>query len=127
MEDYPAMPMGDCLQYHIKLWVDRFPFTAEGKGSACVGEPGKFSLLVTSNYPTEKCFSRQEDVQAIRRRFWEIERTTENKPMIENWQLDASIRQEGPQKTAMVTKEQIDEWQEKIRNLVEGEGEAEEW
>jgi hypothetical protein len=42
---------------------------AEVKGSATVIEPGKFDLLITSNYPIDWCFSKAEDVAAVKRRF----------------------------------------------------------
>jgi hypothetical protein len=86
IEDYPRMPMGDCLQHHMNLWGDRYPFTAEIKGSAMVIEPGKFFLIVTSHFPIERCFSSTEDVAALKRRFWEVEMTPDNKKLIEAWQ-----------------------------------------
>jgi hypothetical protein len=101
MEDSPPMPMGDCLKHHIKLWGDRYPFTAEVKGSATAREPGKFYLVITSNYLIDWCFSKAEDVAAVKRRFWEIEMNEDNKVMIQNWRRDPTILQEGPQKRGM--------------------------
>ena len=49
---------------------------AECKGSSMVVEPGRFFLIVTSNFPIEACFENQEDVRAIKRRFREREVTS---------------------------------------------------
>lgn len=52
---------------YLKIWADRYPFRAEVKGSSMMIRPKK--IIVTSNYPPEECFERQQDVEAIRRRF----------------------------------------------------------
>jgi hypothetical protein len=44
--------------------------------------PGRWNLIVTSNYPIQACFN-DTDRQAIKRRFMEIEMTTDNKQLIE--------------------------------------------
>lgn len=56
------------LVQHLKVWADRYPFTAEIKGGAQRMDP-KFKLYITSNYPPEACFRNEVDLQAIRRRF----------------------------------------------------------
>ena len=73
LEDYPAAPQGQALAQHLKIWGDRYPFTAECKGSHLVVEPGRFFLIVTSNYPIDRCFDNPEDAAAIHRRFRERE------------------------------------------------------
>lgn len=82
VEDYPCRPMGNMLVQHMKIWGDRYPFIGETKGSEVWVEPGRFILIVTSNYPIENCFENEEDIQAIKRRFHEIHMTEENKAMI---------------------------------------------
>lgn len=52
---------------YLKIWSDRYPFRAEVKGSSMMIRPKK--IIVTSNYPIEECFERQQDVEALRRRF----------------------------------------------------------
>lgn len=59
------------LANHIKLWADRYAFSAEFKGGICELSPIKFQLIVTSNYSIEECF-KTSDVNAISRRFQEI-------------------------------------------------------
>ena len=73
IEDYPSVPAGNALVQHIKIWGDRYPFEAECKGSHLMVEPRRFFLIITSNYPIERCFENEEDIRAIRRRFKEIE------------------------------------------------------
>lgn len=60
-------PNQECLVDHLKHWADRYPFPAEIKGSSIKIRPKK--IIVTSNYPIETCFQREEDQEAIRRRF----------------------------------------------------------
>lgn len=73
IEDYPCVPAGNTLVQHIKIWGDRYPFEAECKGSHLLVEPGRFFLIITSNYPIERCFENSEDIRAIKRRFKEVE------------------------------------------------------
>lgn len=72
LDDYPCLPQGDMLAQHMKIWGDRYPFTAEIKGAHVAIEPS-YQMIVTSNYPIDQCFSNPEDVKAIKRRFLEIE------------------------------------------------------
>jgi hypothetical protein len=92
----------------MKLWADRFPFTGEVKGSAVIIEPGQFVLIVTSNYPIEKCFTNQEDVDALRRRFNEIHMTKANAAMVNAWKLQWEILLDGEE-----AQEEIN-WEEKV-------------
>lgn len=56
------------LAQHLKIWADRYPFTAEVKGGHRPIRP-EFNLVVTSNYHPDSCFQHPEDAAAIRRRF----------------------------------------------------------
>lgn len=51
---------------HMKIWTDKFAFTASVKGSAIAIRPKKF--VITSNYSIEECFPNARDAQAIRER-----------------------------------------------------------
>lgn len=89
LEDFPMN--GQMFAQHLKIWSDRYFFMAECKGSSMVVEPGRFFLIITSNFPIEACFENPEDVRAIQRRFTEMEMTEENKAMIFANSLDRSI------------------------------------
>lgn len=56
------------LAQHLKIWADRYLFTAEVKGGHKPIYPG-YQLVVTSNYHPDRCFTNPEDAEAIRRRF----------------------------------------------------------
>lgn len=73
LEDYPTLPQGQALAQHLKIWGDRYPFTAECKGSHMLVDPGRFFFIITSNYPIDQCFENEEDREAIHRRFRERE------------------------------------------------------
>lgn len=78
IDDWPnADAGGNVLVQHLKIWADRYPFTAETKGGHIAVEPD-YQLIITSNYPIEHCFTSDEDKEAIRRRFSEIN-WTDNK------------------------------------------------
>lgn len=58
----------DCCKYlarYIKVWTDKFPFTAEVKASSGLIRPQK--IVITSQYTIEECFN-ERDAVAIRRR-----------------------------------------------------------
>lgn len=70
IDDWPCAPMGDALVQLLKIWGDRYPFTAEIKGAHICISP-TFQIIVTSNYAIDDCFSKSEDRDAIKRRFTE--------------------------------------------------------
>jgi len=57
----------DWIAPMLKIWADRFPFIAEMKGRSRMIRPKK--VVVTSNYSPSAIFLRDEDLDAIRRRF----------------------------------------------------------
>lgn len=62
----------------VKIWADRYPFNGEVKGGTVKVTPGRWLLIVTSNHSIEEVFNECpiDDVNAIRRRFKEIEFVT---------------------------------------------------
>lgn len=58
----------DCkvLGHYLKIWTDKYSFTAECKGSSIQIRPIKF--IITSNYKPEDLFEDPTLVEAIRRR-----------------------------------------------------------
>lgn len=56
------------LASHVKNWADRYPFTAEIKGTTRRINACDYYLIVTSNYSIEEIFNGT-DAEAIRRRF----------------------------------------------------------
>lgn len=88
LEDFPVN--GQMFVQHLKIWADRYFFMAECKGSSMVVEPGRFFLVVTSNFPIEACFENQQDIEAIQRRFRERE-VTSSESLILQSTLDRRI------------------------------------
>jgi len=58
---------GEHLQTFLKRWCDKYPFTAESKGSASVLRPRL--VVITSQYTIESCFPGcAETIEALNRR-----------------------------------------------------------
>lgn len=59
----------------IKVWGDRYPFEAEKKGGSLTISPGRFYLIVCSNYSIDEVFPQANPLSlaAIKQRFLEIE------------------------------------------------------
>lgn len=74
IEDFP-IDNKDWLINILKIWSDRYPFNGEIKGGTVKIDPGKWYLIITSNHSISEVFenSNIEDVNAIKRRFSEIE------------------------------------------------------
>jgi hypothetical protein len=73
------------------MWADRFPFNGHVKGSTVVVDSGRFTLIVTSNYWIEQCFSDVTVEQGIKTRFTEILMTPENREEVLGQRINKSI------------------------------------
>jgi hypothetical protein len=134
IEDWPARPQGDMLAQHLKIWADRYCFCAETKGSSVPVMPGRFFLIITSNFQIEDCFGRREDVGAIKRRFTELEMTLENQKLVARLRLDEGIlgKLEEDEEDEEIEKEEpmtLEELMDAMGNLTPGEEveEDDEW
>ena len=76
IEDFPR-DSGNWLINIIKIWCDRYGFDGEIKGGTKRINPGKWWLIVTCNHPIDYIFqgAAEEDVNAVKRRFTELEMT----------------------------------------------------
>lgn len=78
------------LADQIKDWGDRYPFKGEVKGAAINIDPGTYIMIITANFSIEQCFSKQQDIDAIKRRFKEVY-IKDNNDIFLNTILDLSI------------------------------------
>lgn len=84
--------LSKALVQYIKVWADRFSFNAEVKGGTRCVFPGRYFLIITSNHSIDEAFDgiSIEDVDAIKRRFNEVEIKDRNDIFL-NTQLDPTI------------------------------------
>lgn len=61
-------PKNECTAAHLKVWADRYPFSAEIKGGTLQKIRPK-RIVVLSNYTIEECFPQVQDQEPMRRRF----------------------------------------------------------
>lgn len=61
-------PKNDVTASFLKIWADRYPFTAEIKGGTLQKIRPK-RIIVLSNYTIEQCFELSSDLEPIKRRF----------------------------------------------------------
>jgi hypothetical protein len=50
VENYPPFPQGETLVPELEKSGERYPFVDGVKGSTLLVDPGRFTLIVTSNY-----------------------------------------------------------------------------
>ena len=61
-------PKNEMTASNLKIWSDRYPFSAEVKGGTLRRIRPK-RIIVTSNYRIEDCFEKPEDLLPLKRRF----------------------------------------------------------
>lgn len=71
IDDFPEGVTASILAPFVKHWGDRFPYNAEVKNGSTVIDPN-IPVIITSNYSIDETFDRQQDRDAIHRRFQEI-------------------------------------------------------
>lgn len=75
IEDFPQD--GRPYVQLMKIWSDRYNWIGEVKNGEELIDPGKFFLIITSNYSIEEVFPGT-DAEAIRRRFKEVKINGQN-------------------------------------------------
>lgn len=86
-EDFTVI--GKYLAQYMKIWADRYSFIGEIKGGALRVDPGKWIMIVTSNYSLDEVFEG-EDLKARKRRFHEVEINSAKDVFLQT-QIDLSI------------------------------------
>lgn len=61
-------PKNEITASFLKIWADRYPFTAEIKGGT-LQKVRPLKIIVLSNYMPEECFTEEQDLLPIKRRF----------------------------------------------------------
>jgi len=79
-------PKNECTGAYLKIWADRYPFTAQIKGGSLT-KARPIKLIVLSNYSIEDCFPDARDYEPLKRRFTVIE--------FPNGKLQAHARAQG--------------------------------
>lgn len=64
-------PKNECTASQLKIWADRYPFTAQIKGGS-LQKIRPLKIIVLSNYSIDQCFTNPEDRDPIKRRFKQI-------------------------------------------------------
>lgn len=64
-------PKNECTGSQLKIWADRYPFTAQIKGGS-IKKVRPLKIIVLSNYDLDVCFQDARDLEPLRRRFKQI-------------------------------------------------------
>lgn len=71
-----AVEMG----YYLKIWGDHYPFIAEKKGGGMMARPKL--CVVTSQYSISALFDDRETIEALRRRYKEVQFGVDEVPLV---------------------------------------------
>jgi hypothetical protein len=122
IEDYPSVQSGgNCLVHHMKLWSDRYPFQGEVKGSSLLIQPGRFCIIVTSNFSIAQCFQNEEDINAIKRRFHEEELTKQNEAVRRAIKMSFTELEDGVDEIFLDEETDWERWKDQFRHNEEVE------
>lgn len=61
-------PKNECTSSQLKVWADRYPFSAEIKGGT-LQKIRPRRIIVLSNFSIDDCFCLSQDLEPIKRRF----------------------------------------------------------
>lgn len=61
-------PKNECTGSQLKIWADRYPFTAQIKGGS-IKKVRPLKIIVLSNFDIDACFTDARDLEPLRRRF----------------------------------------------------------
>lgn len=102
-------PANSCTTSALKRWADRYPFAGEIKGGTKQRLRPK-KVIVLSNYKPDQCFTTQEDLGPIMRRFaiLEFPKDIQRARFRHAWFTNQPIDVESPGPTSQEDKESVD-------------------
>lgn len=92
LEDFDKEHKWMC--HHLKLWLDRYPFTAEVKGGVRTIRP--MIMIITSNYHPSSIWTDPSDLDPVLARVTTLEFTRELAPMLLPYELPVVEEEEEP-------------------------------